>query len=310
MVVTNTFAGTLPTTDPWYDKSMSDCSKTISLSIKSDTDTTTKSISCNEKFYNIFMDALEKTLKDAGYTPIINQTNHSIELFGLTFYIILYYTYSSDGYNHYSTIYPIVYYKNKSESTSYGDYSKISAKINTYDERYYGISARQESYYSSDYKYNDYSFSITVRGSENFVAVDFAGMGYETQQSNLFYICKATNISDKSDYIGLGNFNQDHVRLYKTNDLYTYITPDLDCITTNFQESLNPELGIGKGYMKIPQFTYGYGYMIKGMITMYQDFIVAGKYYKIGNEIYYANYNPHFSNAKPYLYKVDTIVTS
>ena len=96
------------------------------------------------------------------------------------------------------------------------------------------------------------------------------------------------------------------------NDLYNIKISSYDWLNyiNNVNTTSNSDIGVGVGYFKVPLTTKSYEFIIEGMI--FTDFkkIEAGNYYKLGNEIYYANKNEMSGTNYPFLYKVDTVVSN
>lgn len=272
MVIKNTFSGTV-------DSSKYTTSETIKLPLTSAT--SQDSISHYPVWSKVALNAIYKTLVDAGYTPIKNEAEYSISIWGFKFYVLV--TNYSSG--------TISIYRNGNRA-AYCDY--------------------YTSMRTGDLSNNEYKFILTIRGNDDMFEMNFSSYSNMTTEYWIFAISKAVYIPTKSDVIytmflysssTVYPWAVEKSNLYNSLTTYNILNRTVDNLTV-----FKNYVGVGKGYIKIPLFTVAFDCMIKGAIMcLYTSsyFTEFNKYYKIGNEIYYCSGCSY--STSPYLIKVDTV---
>lgn len=273
MVIKNTFSGTV-------DSSKYNTNESIKLPLTSAT--SQDSVSHYPVWSKVALNAIYKTLVDAGYTPIKNEAEYSISIWDFKFYVLV--TDSRRGM--------ISIYKN-------GDTGHYCS--------YYTYMCDSRSLQSNEYK-----FILTIRGNDDMFEMTFSPCDNITTEYWMFAISKAVHIPTKSDVIyTMLSYSSSSVmsnafeksNLYNSLTTYKILNKTVDDLTV-----FKNYVGVGKGYIKIPLFTVAFDCMIKGAIMCLNTssgLTEFNKYYKIGNEIYYCggcNYD-----TSPYLIKVDTV---
>lgn len=272
MVIKNTFSGTV-------DSSKYNTSETIKLPLTSAT--SQDSVSHYPVWSKVALNAIYKTLVDAGYTPIKNEAEYSISIWGFKFYVLV--TNYDNG--------TISIYRN-GDRASYCDYY---TRMRT-----------------GDLSNNAYKFILTIRGNDDMFEITFSSYSNITTEYWMFSISKAVYIPTKSDVIyTMFLYNSSTVcpwaveksNLYNSLTTYKILNKTVDDLTV-----FKNYVGVGKGYIKIPLFTVAFDCMIKGAIMCLNTssyLTEFNKYYKIGNEIYYCGGRDY--DTSPYLIKVDTV---
>lgn len=273
MVIKNTFSGTV-------DSSKYTTSETIKLPLTSAT--SQNSISHYPVWSKVALNAIYKTLVDAGYTPIKNEAEYSISIWGFKFYVLV---------------------------TNYGN-----ATISIYRN---GDTAAYCNYYTymrsgNSLQSNEYKFILTIRGNDDMFEMTFSSYSNMTRECWIFTISKAVYIPTKSDVIYamfLYNSSSVYPWAVEKSNLYNSLTTyNILNKTVNDLTVFKNYVGVGKGYIKIPLFTIAFDCMIKGAIMCLDTssyLTEFNKYYKIGNEIYYCGGCDY--STSPYLIKVDTV---
>lgn len=272
MVIKNTFSGTV-------DSSKYDTNESIKLPLTSAT--SQDSVSHYPVWSKVALNAIYKTLVDAGYTPIKNEAEYSISIWGFKFYVLV--NNSSSG--------TISIYRNGDTSAycSYYTYMRSSRSLQS----------------------NEYKFILTIRGNDDMFEMTFSPCDNITTEYWMFAISKAVHIPTKSDVIyTMLSYSSSSVisNAFEKSNLYDSLSRHtiLSQTVNSISDFIN-YIGMGKGYIKVPLFTIGFDCMIKGAILCLQttsNLTAFHQYYKIGNEIYYCGgYDSNMS----YLIKVDTV---
>lgn len=272
MVIKNTFSGTV-------DSSKYSTGESINLPLTSAT--SQDSVSHYPVWSKVALNAIYKTFVDAGYTPIKNEAEYSISIWGFKFYVLV---------------------------TNYGN-GTISIYRN-------GDTGAYCSYYtdmrsSRSLQSNEYKFILTIRGNDDMFEMTFSSASNITTEYWMFAISKAVHIPTKSDVIyTMLSYSSSTVvfNAFEKSNLYNSLScHKILSQTVNDISSFMNYIGMGKGYIKVPLFTTGFDCMIKGAILCLEitsDLTAFNQYYKIGNEIYYCGGR---SNDMSYLIKVDTV---
>lgn len=288
MVIRNTFTGTVT------DEELN-VSKTINLNLTSAT--TTTAVSHYPAWSKVLLNAVYTVLVDAGYTPTKNEEDYSIEIWGFKFYVL-------GGV--YSSSYKIVPYIYAPGYTFGGINQYILSNDRGHST---GIS---KSACQTTVKSDEYKFTLTLRGNDDMFMLQLGGYDYPSQQYNLFFVAKAHYVPKNADAF-IYSEGLAYSGLYYTavlaDDLYTPVINHMANVLYYVSDYENTDTGVGLGYYKIPQTTRDYDFIIKGMIYTNMRKVTAGEYYKLGNEIYYANKSEESSSSYPFLYKVDTVPT-
>lgn len=273
MVIKNTFSGTV-------DSSKYNTSETIKLPLTSAT--SQDSVSHYPVWSKVALNAIYKTLVDAGYTPIKNEAEYSISIWGFKFYVLV--TDSNRGV--------ISIYRNGT-TVGYCNYYTYMRSNNSLQS-------------------NEYKFILTIRGNDDMFEMTFSSDSNITSEYWIFSISKAVYIPTKSDVIyTMFLYNSStvcHWAVEKSNLYNSLTTYDILNKTVDDLTVFKNYVGVGKGYIKIPLFTVAFDCMIKGAIMCLNtssDLTEFNKYYKIGNEIYYCGGRNY--DTSPYLIKVDTV---
>lgn len=260
-VMRNTFSGVLSAVP-----NLSTSYKTYTITgLTSETSTTNVNY-MNEEASLHFLNALHKTLVDAGYGDTVkNEAEHSITVLGFKFFTLV----TGTG-----SLTPSVYI--------HGYNSPISGNTN---------------YYIINEVYNPYSkfdYNITVRGDSNHVSIYLGNYANPTAEQPLVSIAKGKNLITSSDIYMFGSCINSTTFMREKSDLY-------NCFLNNASTPLTQYVGY-KGlntnskFVCVPQLAYYNTCLIYSMVQGNSSVFTSGKYYKIGSEIYY--------NENGYLYKV------
>lgn len=273
MVIKNTFSGTV-------DSSKYNISETIKLPLTSAT--SQNSVSHYPVWSKVALNAIYKTLVDAEYTPIKNEAEYSISIWGFKFYVLVT-NYGSGS---------ISIYRNGDDIHRYCDYVTSMRSSNSLQS-------------------NEYKFILTIRGNDDMFEMTFSSCSNITTEYWIFAISKAVHIPTKSDVIYtmlLCSSSTVIFNAFEKSNLYNSLScHKILSQTVNDISSFMNYIGMGKGYIKVPLFTTGFDCMIKGAILCLKttsDLTAFNQYYKIGNEIYYCG---GYSSNISYLIKVDTV---
>ena len=263
-VMRNTFSGELS------------ASPNLSTSYKTHTITglTSETSTTNVNYMNPeaslhFLNAMHKTLVDAGYGDAVkNETEYSITVLGFKFFVFI----IGNSY-----IIPHIY---------------ITGTTN-----YFYSSSNGINNCSSNSTYKELEYNITIRGDSNHVSIYYGSYNTPTEEHLLFSIAKGKNLITSSDIYMFGKSISESSSIFmrEKNDLY-------NCFANNVSNPLNKYTEGNKGlntnskFVCVPQLAYYNTCLIYSMIQGNNAIFTPGKYYKIGNEIYY--------NEKGYLYKV------
>lgn len=275
MVIKNTFSGTV-------DSSKYDTNESIKLPLTSAT--SQDNVSHYPVWSKVALNAIYKTLVDAGYTPIKNEAEYSISIWGFKFYVLV---------NNSSSIKGTISIYRNGNTSAYCNYSTYM-----HDSRLL--------------QSNEYKFILTIRGNDDMFEMTFSPCDNITTEYWMFAISKAVHIPTKSDVIyTMLSYSSSSVisnafeksNLYDSLTTYEILNKTVDDLTV-----FKNYVGVGKGYIKIPLFTVAFDCMIKGAIMCLNTssyLTEFNKYYKIGNEIYYCGGRNY--DTSPYLIKVDTV---
>jgi len=209
-----------------------------------------------------FLNSVYETVMDAGYADAVkNEEEYSITVLGFKFYVVI----VKSGY----------YYT-----------------VNVYTET--KNSFFSNSVYMAETNNKNYDYNIVVRGSNNFINITCGGYNNTTYEKKIITIAKAKNlITNEEAYYFSGyeidSSNGGHI----INKNHNYNVLDASLSTYYTQSGLNT---VSKLVCE-PQLAYNGTYLIYSMLRGNSAVLSPGKYYKIGNEIYF--------NDKNYLFKVE-----
>lgn len=263
-VMRNTFSGTLSTSP-----NLSTSYQTYTITGLTSEASTTSVSYMNPEASLHFLNSLYQTLVDAGYGDTIkDETEYSITVLGFKFFVII----AGNG-----ALFPYVYtYSNKNSfnMSNYGGYT-----INNYNNSIY-----------SELEYN-----ITIRGDSNHISIYYGSYSNPTSEYSLFSFSKGKNLITSSDIYMFGNsVSSGTFVLREKTDLYTNF---YNSSTNPLDDYLSSKgLNTNSKFVCVPQLAYCNTCLIYSMIQGNSSVLTAGKYYKIGTEIYY--------NEGGYLYKV------
>lgn len=218
-----------------------------------------------------FLNAMHKTLVDAGYGDAVkNETEYSITVLGFKFFVFV----AGSGY-----ICPFIH---TTGTTSYFANNGATYSINNG---------------SSSMYYKELGYNITIRGDSNHVSIYYGSHNYPTEEHLLFSIAKGKNLITSSDIYMFGKSISDssYIFMREKNNLYNCFANSVSNPLDKYTEG-NKGLNTNSKFVCVPQLAYYNTCLIYSMIQGNSAIFTPGKYYKIGNEIYY--------NEKGYLYKV------
>lgn len=263
-VMRNTFSGELSASP-----NLSTSYKTHAITgLTSETSTTNVNYMNPEASLH-FLNAMHKTLVDAGYGDAVkNETEYSITVLGFKFFVFIV------GNN---SIYPMIY--------------TISTTNCIYSSQSYHINGNQ-----TDIRKN-LEYNITVRGDSNHVSVYFGSYNAPTTEIGLLSIAKGKNLVTSSDIYLFGpsiSINTSNgVYMCEKDNPYSYFFIGYNPLNLTTGGS---GLNTNSKFVCVPQLAYYNTCLFYSMIQGNSAVFTSGKYYKIGNEIYY--------NENGYLYKV------
>lgn len=262
-VIRNTFTGTL-SANPNLSASYQNYTIT---GLTSETSTTNVN-AMNPEASLHFLNALYKTIVDAGYGDAIkNDGEYSITVLGFKFFVFI----VGSGF-----LIPCIY------TTGEG---AISFKPNT----------TNASINNSNSHYTELEYNITVRGDSNHISFYYGSYHYPTSELPLFAIAKGKNLITSSDIYMFGNsVSSGNFLIRERNNLYNYLYNS----TNNPLDRFITEKGLNTNskFVCVPQLAYNNTCLVYSMVQGNNAVFTSGKYYKIGNDIYY--------NENNYLYKV------
>lgn len=262
-VIRNTFTGTL-SANPNLSASYQNYTIT---GLTSETSTTNVN-AMNPEASLHFLNALYKTIVDAGYGDAIkNDGEYSITVLGFKFFVFI----VGNG-----ALIPFIY------TTGEG---AISFKPNTTNARIN----------NSNSPYTELEYNITVRGDSNHISFYYGSYHYPTSELPLFAIAKGKNLITSSDIYMFGNsVSSGNFLIRERNNLYNYLYNS----TNNPLDRFITEKGLNTNskFVCVPQLAYNNTCLVYSMVQGNDAVFTSGKYYKIGNDIYY--------NENNYLYKV------
>lgn len=256
-VVRNTFTGTL-------SESPTGVAHTIT-GLTSETSTTNVNIVPEASLH--FLNALYQTLLDAGYDDTVkNESEYSISILGFKFFILGAY-YSSRVY-----IRAYTYMAGSLSGTSSSSGILII---------------------SNSSPYTDLSYNITVRGDSGHASIYVGSSTAPNTEYNFLSIAKGKNLITSSDIYMFSLKISGSQYILEKNDLYTPIVKN-----SGVYNAIPAALGANTNsqFVCIPQVVYNNTILIPSMVQGNTKIFTAGKYYKIGTEVYY--------NEEGFLYKV------
>jgi len=262
-VMRNTFSGELSASP-----NLSTSYKTHAITgLTSETSTTNVNYMNPEASLH-FLNAMHKTLVDAGYGDAVkNETEYSITVLGFKFFVFI------TGSN---SLYPNIYTNGITNYLCSPSYRINGDKIDIY---------------------KNLEYNIIVRGDSNHVSVYYGNYDNPTTETGLLSIAKGKNLITSSDIY----LFEDSISRNSSNSVYMR---EKDSPYRCFFVGSNPlnlttggsGLNTNSKFVCVPQLAYYNTCLIYSMIQGNSAVFTSGKYYKIGNEIYY--------NENGYLYKV------
>lgn len=236
-----------------------------------------------------FLKSIYKTLVDAGYTDaVMNEEEYSITVLGFKFFAVV----RGDS-NTISNLrlYPYLYvYGNGSAfnyiSTSIGQQTRYSlSNILSYEKTL--------------------SYNIIVRGDENCIQIAYSSFAYPNSEVPFIFIAKAKNLITSKDAFCYNNGFYDNSSNYivyfrDKEDLYTS-TKDVVNSGTSYFSTYYSYTGLNTQSKLVCEPILGnYGtYLTYSMLKCNSVNFERGKYYKIGNDLYFCN-GHKFVNATAY----------
>lgn len=219
-----------------------------------------------------FLKSIYKSLTDAGYTDAtINEEDYSITVLGFKFFVI-----SISGNTPPNLrLFPYIYVP--------GSASRLDS------------SASNNNYLLNEFDKTTLSYNIIIRGDENCVQISYSSFSYPNSEVPLIFIAKAKNlITDKEAFCYFYIFEKansaqyiyfrDKDKLYNTvyNNIYSdmlYFPAFYGRTGNNTQSKFVCEPVLGN---------YG-TYLIYSLLKCNSVNFEKGKYYKIGNDLYFCH---------------------
>lgn len=263
-VIRNTFTGTLSA-----NPNLSASYQTYTITGLTSETSTTNVNTMNPEASLHFLNALYKTIVDAGYGDAIkNDGEYSITVLGFKFFVFIVGS---------SSLTPCIYTTGEA-AMSFKVNSASNARIN-----------------NSNSPYTELEYNITVRGDSNHISFYYGSYPYPMNEYYLFTIAKGKNLITSSDIYMFGNsVSSGKFLIRERNNLYNYLynsdNNPLDRFIT--EKGLNTN----SKFVCVPQLAYNNTCLVYSMVQGNNAVFTSGKYYKIGNDIYY--------NENNYLYKV------
>ncbi len=257
MVVRNAYSGS-------YDSLTSETLTIVGLTSETSTTNVTIIKELSEEFLNSFYE----TIIDAGYSDATkNEDDYSITVLGFKFYVVI----IKSGYYYIVNIY--------TETMN----STISLSTN--------------SVWMAETSKKDYDYNIVVRGSNNFINITCGAYKSTTSEKKIITIAKAKNLITNEEAYYFSGYEIDSSSSgakYIRNKNHNYNVLKNISFSTYYTES---GLNTVSKLVCEPQLAYNGTYLIYSMLRGNSAVLSPGKYYKIGNEIYY--------NDRNYLFKVE-----
>lgn len=236
-------------------------------------ETSTTNVSIIKELSTKFFDSVYETIIDAGYSDAVkNETEYSITVLGFKFYVVV------D-----TSWYPCIYATPIGSNISYTRNS-IAKRIN-----------------NTQY---DYMYNIIVRGDSNIITISYEPYDYYgEEETRLFFIAKAKNLitGENAYYFGsemkVSNSTYYSYIINKEHN-YTYYYNSPTLLEDDYNYS---GLNTKNKYVCAPMLAFYGTFLIYSMIRGNKAIFTKGKYYKIGNDIYYCNNSNYICP----LYKVE-----
>lgn len=211
--------------------------------------------------------AIYQTLIDAGYSDTtIDETDYSITVLGFKFYALV-----------------------RANSTTFG-----YVCATTYTHHQQSSQSALQNYFSATAALNeeggtDLSFTIIVRGDgKNAVIITLGSYSYRDNEVVLLTLAKAKNLLTSEDAFYFGDSPGSagaSVYLRNKNSLYecyeSKIGTDCNLYWTNAGLNTTSKM------ICMPVFAYYGSFLIKGILQCNNVTLIIGKYYRVGDDIYY-----------------------
>lgn len=265
-VMRNTFSGVLSAAP-----NLSTSYKTYTITGLTSETSATNINYMNEEASLHFLNALHKTLVDAGYGDTVkNEAEYSITVLGFKFFIFI----IGDSY-----ICPYIY--------THGTVNSFACSGRTYSINNC----------TNQLLYTNLEYNITIRGDSNHLSIYYGSYNNPTEGYFLFSIAKGKNLITSTDIYMFGQSisNSSSIYMREKNDLYNCFANGVSNPLDKYIES-NKGLNTNSKFVCVPQLAYYNTCLIYSMVQGNSSVFTSGKYYKIGSEIYY--------NENGYLYKV------
>ncbi len=262
-VIRNTFTGTL-SANPELTTSYQNHTIT-GLTSETSTDTIRY---VNPEATLHFLNSLYKTIIDAGFGDAVkNDDDYSITVLGFKFYVLT-----------------------GSINTNYRKY--INCYIYTYGRSGF-ISSSEIINNGSTTPYTDLNYNIAVRGDSNHISIYIGTYNNPNDEAPFLSIARGKNMITSSDIYMFSNSIASEQFIREKANLYSYLVNNqrvYNAIPSSFGLNTNSK------FVSVPQMVYNNTILIPSMIQGNTAIFAKGKYYKLGNDIYY--------NENNYLYKV------
>lgn len=237
-------------------------------------ETSTTNVTISKELSTVFLNSVYETIVDAGYSDAVkNETEYSITVLGFKFYVVV-------DTSHYPCIYA----------------TPISSNISSYNRSSIAKMINNTQY--------DYMYNIIVRGDSNMIVISYEPYDYYGEKEyTLFFIAKAKNLitGENAYYFGhemkvSGNTYYSYIINKEHN--YTYYYSSQTLLEDDYNYS---GLNTKNKYVCVPMLAFCGTFLIYSMIRGNKEIFTKGKYYKIGNDIYYCNNSNYICP----LYKVE-----
>lgn len=222
-----------------------------------------------------FLKSLYQTIVDAGYTDvIIDETNFSITVLGFKFFSLV----TSASSTLLQTLVRIYTYPNIEFCTT-----SFSGTGSTYN-KYHAIN----DYGNSG---SELSFNITVRGDENCIQICYSPYLYPNADLPIIFIAKSRNLITSEDAFFYSPYIHSNVASYfrDKSNLYASVSATVNSTSANSMLMTYSGKGLNTNNKIVCEPITGYDgtYLIYSLIKCNINQFERGKYYRIGDDLYY-----------------------
>lgn len=226
-----------------------------------------------------FLKSIYKTLIDAGYSDAAkNEVEFSITVLGFKFFVLVPSYYDIQKL----TLFPSVHVHG------------LSNKLNTFSNSSSANSGRIYTLNDISTYAKTLSYNIIIRGDEKCVQIAYSSYDYPNSEVPLIFIANAKNLITSEDSFLYGSEftdnSTDHVYFRDKNNLYNNIHQSINNNSYNgYFSTYYTYTGLNTQSKFVCEPILGnYGtYLIYSLLKCNDVYFERGKYYKIGDDLYF-----------------------